>query len=223
MGSPRLQLSYHGLPHSLKYHGNWMWTFQPCTLILFSVKKIFVLLTLSLIILTSIAADTVFWNGEEKGNNAYSDKYAVSSVISLSLGEKTTTVKIAGPMGDTLPGRDLGLSKETLTDLGIWGQSDTVLDTAIVNGKVKEETAVTENSGWYSITLTPYDISIALEKYKTLIFYSFRPEAVRDEETIIYTIPYVAEYELEDTENLLKEVGLTIEKVEETTNPYIQE
>lgn len=189
----------------------------------FSVKKIFVLLTLSLIILSTILADTVFWSGEEKGNNAYSDKYAVSSVISLSLGEKTVEVKIAGPMGDTLPGRDLGLSKETLIALGIWGQADTVLDAAIINGKLKENTAVTENSGWYSITLTPYDISDSLEKYKTLIFYSFRPEAERDGETIIYTIPYVAEYELEDTEKLLKEAGLVVEKVEETTNPYIQE
>lgn len=202
---------------------NWMWTFQSRALILFSVKKIFVLLTLSLIALTSIAADTAFWNGEEDGYNACSDRYAVSSVISLSLNDKTINVKVTGPIPDTLPGRDLGLSKEVLTELGIWGQGDSVIDTAIVNGKVKEDTAVTENSGWHSITLEPYSMSCALEKYKTLIFYGFKPEAYRDGDTISYTIPYVAEYELEDTKNLLKDIGLAVLDVKETVNPYIQE
>ncbi len=206
--------------------GKRVWTFHSPPLIIFPVKKIFIILTLLFSMLVSLSAETVFWSGENEGNSAYSDKYTVSSVISVTYNDVSINVTVKGPLPETLPGRDLALSRTSLEALGIWGYSDTTAVTEIVAGAradYREETEEKEKSGWYSITLKPYQMGYALEKYNTLIFYGFKPVVEIKGNAVIYTIPYTAEYEKEEKINLLKETGFTIERIEETEDPYLLE
>ncbi len=187
------------------------------------VKKLLVFFALSLIIIFSLSADKAFWSGDEDGFTAYTDKYTPQSVLSIKSGERTVTVKVIGKLMKTLPGRELGLTKEVLDELGLWGDGDEEVNVTLLKGAVKEaaEEETTDGSGWYSIELKSVEKEKAGESYKELVFNSLKPETEVSGNSFIFTLPYIAEYEIDDTLALIEKLGLSVENVRTTENPYL--
>lgn len=191
----------------------------------FSVKKLFVFLTIILICIASLSADRAFWLGEDySGRIAASDKYTVSSTLSISYGEEKTTVTVTSPLPQTLEGRELGLTRSTLEELGLWGKGDTDVSVTLLKGSVVEledEEKKAENSGWYSLTLHSTKRTIALDNYRALTANGFKVKTAVDGEKITFTVLYIAEYEVEEKKALIESLGFTVDKIEETENPYL--
>ncbi len=186
------------------------------------MKRISLLFVVLIVALSSLFADRAFWSGVDNGLVALSDKYVPSSNIRITYGEKSTQVKVVSSLFSTLPGRELGLSKSALETLGIWGMGDTDVNVELVKGAVIEsEKKDNSGSGWYSITLLPIIKGYALEKYEILTKNGFKPRTEVVDSRYVFTIPYVAEYEKEDTLSLLSNLGFLINKTEETENPYL--
>ncbi len=190
----------------------------------FSVKKLFVFLTVILLCVASLSADRAFWLGDGySGSVAASGKYTVSSTLSVSYGEKKTTVTVTSSLPKTLEGRELGLTRSTLEELGIWGKGDEDVSVTLLKGSVieLEDGEKTENSGWYSLTLHSTKRTIALDNYRALTANGFKVKTDVNGDRITFTILYIAEYEVEEKKALLETLGFTVEKIEETENPYL--
>ena len=78
----------------------------------------------------------------------------------------------------------------------------------------------TEDSGWYSFTLHTTKRTLALDNYKALLRSGFKVRVETDGDKITFTIPYVAEYEVEEKKALIESLGLTVESVDSVANPY---
>lgn len=187
------------------------------------MKKLITLLTLAFFITLSLSAETAFWSGEENGESAYTDKFSVSSILNLQSETGEVTVTVTGGLGKTLEKREIGLSREVLTALGLWGKGDTAITVTLLKGEIKEMAQVKDKdgSGWYEMELEAVDRESALESYKALVFNSLKPEVTIDEGSFIFTIPFIAEYEKEETEALVEKMGFSVKEVRETLNPYL--
>lgn len=189
-----------------------------------SVKKLFTSLAIILFSIISLHADRAFWLGDGfTGSSAASDRYTVSSMLSVSYGEKKTTVIVASSLPDTLEGRELGLSRSTLEELEIWGKGDEEVTVTLLRGSVidLENEDDTEESGWYSFTLHSTKRTIALDNYRALTANGFKVKTAVDGERITFTVLYIAEYEIEEKKALIDSLGFTVEKIEEADNPYL--
>lgn len=186
------------------------------------MKRISLLFIVLIVALSSLSAVRAYWSGIDSGLVASSDKYVPSSTLLITHGDKSTKVKVTAPVSPTLSGRELGLSRTALEALGIWGMSDMDVNVELVKGAVAESEKKNESgSGWYSITLLPIIKGYALEKYGILTKNGFKPRTEVVNSRYVYTIPYVAEYEKDDTLTLLSNLGFLVDKTEETENPYL--
>ena len=198
-----------------------MWTFAPAASILLPVKRILAYITLTLVVIASLSAEVVYWNGEES-DAVYSSKYTPSSVLSITLENTTIKVTVSGKGNETLPGRELGLDRKSLEELGLWGKGDRDIKVELLRGSLVEldDGEENEDSGWYSFTLRTTKRTLALDNYKALIKNGFKVRVETDGDRITFTIPYVAEYEVEEKEALIESLGLTVESVDSVANPY---
>ncbi len=187
------------------------------------MKRISLLFIVLLFAVFTVSADTAFWSGEDEGLIAYSDKYVPSSVLLLSYGDKSVQVKVISSLDKTLPGRELGLSRTALETLGLWGNEDTDITVNLIKGAltILEEKEETNESGWYSIVLVPVIKGYALERYELLTKNGFKVKTELRDSRYVFTICYIAEYELEDTLSKLESLGILIDRTEETSNPYL--
>lgn len=187
------------------------------------MKRISFLFVVLFFALFTISADRAFWCGEDKGLSAYSDKYVPSSVLLLTYGDKSTQVKVVSSLGQTLEGRELGLTKTALEELGLWGMGDTDITVGLIKGGLTslEEPKDESESGWYSITLLPVIKGYSLEKYEILTKNGFKIRTEVVDSRFVFTILYIAEYELEETLSRLEKLDILIDKTEETANPYL--
>ncbi len=186
------------------------------------MKRIFLLFIILTAALSIVSADRAFWSGIDSGLVAHSDKYVSSSTLLITYGDKSTKVKVTAPVSPTLYGRELGLSRTALEALGIWGMGDTDVKVDLVKGELVQSDEKDESgSGWYSITLLPIIKGYALEKYEILTKNGFKPRTEVVDSRYVFTIPYVAEYEKDDTLTLLSNLGFLVDKTEETENPYL--
>ncbi len=172
---------------------------------------------------STLSAERAFWSGEDEGLLAYSDKYAESSLLLLTYGDKSSQVKVVSPLEPTLPGRELGLSKTVLENLGVWGNGDTEITVGIIKGGLTslEEEEDKSGSGWYSIVMVPVIKGYALDRYEKLTKNGFKLQTEVVDSRFVYTISYIAEYELDETLSILESLGILIDRTEETSNPYL--
>ncbi len=198
-----------------------MWTFALPASILLPVKRISVYIMLMFAVIASLSAEVVYWSGEER-SAVYSSKYTPSSVLSVTNEGTTVKVTVSGKGGETLPGRELGLDRESLEELGLWGKGDRDVKVELLRGSLVEldDEENTEESGWYSLTLRPTKRTLALDNYKALLRNGFKVRVETDGEKITFSIPYVAEYEVEEKKALIESLGLTVESVDAVANPY---
>ena len=190
----------------------------------FSVKKLIVFISIIFFCVVSLSAEKAFWLGSGyEGKSAASDKYSVSSTLQVSYGEEKTTVVVASSLPDTLEGRDLGLSRSALEDLGIWGKGDKEVSVTLLRGSVVEleDKEDAEDSGWYSFILHSTKRTIALDNYRSLTANSFKVKTDVNGEKITFTVLYIAEYEVEEKKALIESLGFTVEEIEEAENPYL--
>lgn len=201
-----------------------MWTFAPSPSILLTVKRILIFMSLLVIVLTSLCADRAFWLGNDyDGESAATDKYTEDSTLLVSYGEKSVLVQVVAPLPDTLEGREIGLTKSVLEELGIWGKGDKDVSVKLRKGSETEpvETTDVEDTGWYSFRLRSTKRTLALDNYKALTANGFKVRTEIDGDKITFTIPYVAEYEKEEKKALIESLGLTVELVKAVDNPYL--
>ena len=198
-----------------------MWTFAPAASILLPVKRIFVYIILMIVVIASLSAEVIYWNGEES-DTVYSSKYTPSSVLSVTYEGTTVKVTVSAKGEETLPGRELGLDRESLEELGLWGKGDMDAKVELLRGSLSEldDNENTEDSGWYSFTLHTTKRTLALDNYKALLRSGFKVRVETDGDRITFTIPYVAEYEVEEKKALIESLGLTVESVDSVANPY---
>lgn len=186
------------------------------------MKRISLIFIVLFIALSAVSADIVFWSGIDDGLVAHSDKYMPSSTLLITYGRKSTEVKVASSLKSTLSERELGLSRTALEALGIWGMGDRDVNVDIIKGGLAQTEEKDESgSGWYSITLLPIIKGYALEKYEILTKNGFKPRTEVVNTRYVFTIPYVAEYEKDDTLSQLSNLGFLIDRTEETENPYL--
>ena len=190
------------------------------------MKKIIFLLLSFFILLTSLSAETAFWLGESSIHDnwtneegiAFSDKYSPNSLLALNNGENSTSVKVLGPLPKTEEGRELGLTKKVLNELGLWGIGDSDIEIDLLKGSLVEleETEKKEKSGWYSLTLSPIELKAATKVYKTLVTNGFKTDSA-----VMFKLLYIVEYEKEEKISLIEKLGLFVDKEEESPNPYL--
>lgn len=195
------------------------------------VKKIIFLLLSFFILLTSLSAETAFWLGESSIHDnwtneegiAFSDKYSPNSLLALNNGENSTSVKVLGPLPKTEEGRELGLTKKVLNELGLWGIGDSDIEIDLLKGSLieLEETEKKEKSGWYSLTLSPIELKAATKVYKTLVTNGFKTEVIYSDSAVMFKLLYIVEYEKEEKISLIEKLGLFVDKEEESPNPYL--
>ncbi len=197
-----------------------------CSSIILSVKKIIVLLLFTTV-LFSLHAEVAFYSGEREGEyTALSDKYSVNSIIEVSFDGKSVRAEVTGRLPKTLEGRELGLTKAVLESLGAFSKGDVEVSVRLLKGSQIDneiENDEKKESGWYSISLAPVENETAREKYKALVFYGFKPDVEITEEGTLFTIPYIAEYELEERTRELETIGFDILSVTGADNPYTKE
>lgn len=177
-----------------------------------------------ILVLTSLPAERAFWLGDDyEGESAASDKYTVSSTLLVSYGEKSVLVDVVSPLPDTLEGREIGLTRSALEELGIWGKGDTDVSVKLRKGSEVEpdSTADSEDTGWYSFRLRSTKRTLALDNYKALTANAVKVRTEIDGDMITFTVPYVAEYEIEEKKALIESLGLTVEEINAADNPYL--
>lgn len=201
-----------------------MWTSDPSPSILLNVKRIFIFMALLVLAVTSLSAETAFWLGSDyEGECAASDKYTVSSTLNVSYGEKSVLVSVVAPLPDTLEGREIGLTRSVLEELGIWGNGDTDVSVKLRKGSEVEleSPPAQEDTGWYSFTLRSSKRTLALDNYRALTANSIKVRTEIADDLITFTVPYVAEYEIDEKKALIESLGLTVEEINAADNPYL--
>ncbi len=169
-------------------------------------------------------AETAFWKGgEDDGATASSNRYMPSSVLLISNGDRKVKVTVTSAMPETLPSRDIGLTKSSLMELGLWGNGDSSVKVDLLNGSMKTEDdeKFTSQSGWYSFTLGTVRPSLALDNYRALAENGFKVKVEGIDDGVIFTAQYIAEYELIEKSGVIESLGLTIVSVNPIENPYL--
>ncbi len=181
-------------------------------------------MALLVLVMTSLPAERAFWLGNDyEGESAATDKYTEESTLIVSYGEKSVLVQVVAPLPDTLEGREIGLTRTALEELGIWGSGDTEVSVKLRKGsEVEPEShASVEDTGWYSLRLRSTKRTLALDNYKALTANSIKVRTEIEGDRITFTVPYVAEYEVEEKKALIESLGLTVEEISVTDNPYL--
>ncbi len=202
-----------------------MWTFTPSPSILLNVKRIFIFMALLVLVMTFLPAERAFWLGDDyEGESAATDKYTEESTLIVSYGDKSVLVQVVAPLPDTLEGREIGLTRTALEELGIWGMGDTEVSVKLRKGSEVEpdNTTAVEDTGWYSLRLRSTKRTLALDNYKALTANSIKVRTEIEGDMITFTVPYVAEYEVEEKKALIESLGFTVEEVNATDNPYLR-
>ncbi len=195
------------------------------------MKKYIFLVLSFFVLLSSLSAETAFWLGEssihDKWTNeeeiAFSDKYSPNSLLLLTNGENNTSVKVLGPLPKTEENRELGLTQKALDELGLWGIGDSDIEIDLLKGSLVEldQTEDKGKSGWFSLTLSPIELNKATRVYKALVTNGFKTEISYSDSAVIYKLLYIVEYEKEEKIDLLKSLGLSVDREEESPNPYL--
>ena len=194
------------------------------------MKRLSFIAVLSLILIPALFSETAFWIGfdpvDKSWDNsellAFTDLYEEGSVLLVSNEEgKSIITIVSGEKPKTNDKRNLGLTESALKELELWGNGTSHVEVKLRKGSIKEETEITEDTGWYSFVLEGVERSISYDKYKALIRNGFKPESRLDEGLIYFTLPYIAEYEREEKRNLLSSLGLEIKEEIVSANPYI--
>ena len=194
------------------------------------MKRLSFIAVLSLILIPALFSETAFWIGfdpvDKSWDNsellAFTDLYEEGSVLLVSNEEgKSIITIVSGEKPKTNDKRNLGLTESALKELELWGNGTSHVEVKLRKGSIKEETEITEDTGWYSFVLEGVERSISYDKYKALIRNGFKPESRLDEGLIYFTLPYITEYEREEKRNLLSSLGLEIKEEIVSANPYI--
>lgn len=197
------------------------------------MKKLILSISLLLIILFSLSAsDISFWVGlptqSDTWNSsdiiAFTDKYTPSSVLSLSYLDKSISVTVYSSLPATIESRTIGLTYAGLEALGLWGKGDEDISCILQRGSLTEleEKETQEESGWYSLLLSPIKKEDISSLYKKLVSKGFKPKLIEYSDNLFYlSIPYIAEYEIDEKVEILSALSLTVEKIESIENPYL--
>lgn len=197
------------------------------------MKKLFLSISLLLIVLFSISAsDISFWVGYPTQSDtwkdsdiiAFTDKYTPSSVLSISYLNKSISVTVHSSLPQTIEGRTIGLTSAVLEELGLWRKGDEDIYCVLQRGSLAEleEKEVPKESGWYSLFLSPINKEEASLVYKNLVSKGFKPKLVDNSDNLFYfSIPYIVEYEIDEKVEVLSSLSLSVERIESAENPYL--
>ena len=195
------------------------------------MKKVTITSLLLLILLSSLFSEKAFWIGFDPYDGSwdnsqllsFTDHFEKGSEIMVSTEDgKTIIAKVAGEKPKTEETRDLGLTQKALEELGIWGNGVSEVNVKLRKGSVKEETEVTEETGWYSFLVEGLEREKSYDIYKILNRKGLKVETkVGDDDLVYFTVLYVASYEREEKRNLLSSLGLKIKEEIISPNPYI--
>lgn len=195
------------------------------------VKRFIFITTLLFVVSFSLFADLVFWVGKEtKGDEwsnsmaiVFSDKYSPGSILNLQNGDKNVTVTVLSGLKKTMEGREMALTSSILKDLDLWMKGDQIVNVELLKGSLKsyEEKDIDEESGWYSLKLRAVDSKRSGEIYKTLASYGLKANSEIVDNKVVFTLPYIASYEIEEKISLLNSLSLDVEEIEITNNPYL--
>ena len=179
--------------------------------------------------LLALQAETAFWIGpdspalslDNSSYSAYTDLYEAGSEISVTSSFSTINAKVLGKCPESTGDRDLALTKAALEELGLWGEGHSSVSVRLRKGAVVEGEATGVDTGWYSLVLSPVSSEKALDLYKVLVRKGFKPRSEKTGEgEIVFTLPYIVDYEREEKKEVLLAMGLIVTAEEPSRNPY---
>lgn len=193
------------------------------------MKKLSFLLILVFCAVASLFAETSFWVGnapygaswDDEGLYAFTSLYEEGSTILISFEAETIQALVAGPLPKTLEGRDMGLSRKALEELGLWGKGDAFVSVRLKSGAIIEETEEDfTSSGWFTLVLGKMSGNEAIEAYKAISRKGMKLSFEKKGEQVLVSVPYIVEYEIEEKTELLKKLGYPVESAVPSKNPY---
>ncbi|MGN1163639.1 MAG: hypothetical protein ACI4S4_02405 [Candidatus Ornithospirochaeta sp.] len=193
------------------------------------MKKSLCVLMLFFILVFTVSAETAFWTGpdspvlplDNSQYSAYTDLYEVGSEISITSSSSTIIAKVEGRCPESTGGRDLALTRSALEELGLWGEGHSTVSVRLRKGAVKEGEEKTEDTGWFAIVLAPVSPDKASDIYKVLVRKGFKPRSEKNgERDIVFTLPYIVDYEREEKKEVLLAMVLSVTAEEPSANPY---